>query len=42
MYDGKQAEAKYWSGYIDALSLIIETQIGEKESNNETLNTKEK
>ena len=33
MYDGKQAEAKYWSGYIDALSLIIETQIDEKDSN---------
>jgi hypothetical protein len=42
MYDGKQAEAKYWSGYIDALSLIIETQIGEKESNNETLKTNRK
>jgi hypothetical protein len=26
MYDRKEAEAKYWSGYIDALSLIIETQ----------------
>jgi hypothetical protein len=36
MYDGKQAEAKYWSGYIDALSLIIETQIDEKDGNNET------
>ena len=33
MYDGKQAEAKYWSGYIDALSLIIETQLDEKDSN---------
>jgi hypothetical protein len=33
MYDGKQAEAKYWSGYVDALSLIIETQIDEKDSN---------
>ena len=33
MYDGRQAEAKYWSGYIDALSLIIETQIDEKDSN---------
>jgi hypothetical protein len=37
MYDGKQAEAKYWSGYIDALSLIIETQIDEKDSNSENL-----
>ena len=33
MYDGRQAEAKYWSGYIDALSLIIETQLDEKDSN---------
>ena len=37
MYDGKQAEAKYWSGYIDALSLIIETQPDEKNSNNKTI-----
>jgi hypothetical protein len=33
MYDGKREEAKYWSGYIDALSLIIETQLDEKDSN---------
>jgi hypothetical protein len=33
MYDGKKEEAKYWSGYVDALSLIIETQIDEKDSN---------
>ena len=33
MYDGKKEEAQYWSGYIDALSLIIETQIDEKDSN---------
>jgi hypothetical protein len=37
MYDGKQVEAKYWSGYIDALSLIIETQPDEKNSNNKTI-----
>jgi hypothetical protein len=36
MYDGKQAEAKYWSGYIDALSLIIETQLEKQDGNNET------
>jgi hypothetical protein len=41
MYDGKQAEAKYWSGYIDALSLIIETQIDEKDSNSENLKPNE-
>ncbi len=32
MYNRKEAEAKYWSGYIDALSLILETEKWQQES----------
>jgi hypothetical protein len=26
LYSKREIEAKYWEGYIDALSLVIETQ----------------